>query len=307
MVVGALMLGACPAEAQFLGHNTPGDFGLQSGSQAPPGLYLIAPLYVRYDSDTLRNGLGALPAETEINVNAYVFGVTWVSNAKVLGANYSFQFYLPFTNNALEAPILGIDQSTDTGLTDLYVQPINLGWHTKNADFIAGLGIFAPTGRYESGADDNLGLGMWSFELFGGATFFFDEAKSWHVATTAFYETHTGKEGSDVRVGDILTFEGGLGRSFKQGMWNVGLAYYGQFKVTDDDFGLDLSLPPTFQPAKHQGFGVGPEVSIPIASKRRLYGFLNFRYLWETGVRNNLEGNLFVVTASFPIPSPSLQ
>ena len=30
MVVGALMLGACPAEAQFLGHNTPGDFGLQS-------------------------------------------------------------------------------------------------------------------------------------------------------------------------------------------------------------------------------------------------------------------------------------
>ena len=302
------MLGACPAEAQFLGHNTPGDFGLQSGSQAPPGLYLIAPLYVRYDSDTLRNGLGnALPAETEINVNAYVFGVTWVSNAKVLGANYSFQFYLPFTNNALEAPILGIEQSTDTGLTDLYVQPINLGWHTKNADFIAGLGIFAPTGRYESGADDNLGLGMWSFELFGGATFFFDEAKSWHVATTAFYETHTGKEGSDVRVGDILTFEGGLGKSFKQGMWNVGLAYYAQFKVTDDDFGLDLSLPPTFQPAKHQGFGVGPEVSIPIASKRRLYGFLNFRYLWETGVRNNLEGNLFVVTASFPIPSVSLQ
>lgn len=308
MVVGALVLGACPAEAQFLGHNTPGDFGLQSGSQAPPGLYLIAPLYVRYDSDTLRNGLGnALPTETEINVNAYVFGVTWVSNAKVLGANYSFQFYLPFTNNALEAPILGIDQSTDTGLTDVYVQPINLGWHTKNADFIAGLGIFAPTGRYESGADDNLGLGMWSFELFGGATFFFDEARSWHVATTAFYETHTEKEGSDVRVGDILTFEGGLGKSFKQGMWNVGLVYYAQFKVTDDDFGLDTPLPTVFQPTQHQGFGVGPEVSIPIASKRKLYGFLNFRYLWETGVRNNLEGNLFVVTASFPIPSPSLQ
>jgi hypothetical protein len=90
-------------------------------------------------------------------------------------------------------------------------------------------------------------------------------------------------------------------------MWNVGLAYYAQFKVTDDDFGLDLPLPPIFQPAKHQGFGVGPEVSMPIASKRKLYGSLNFRYLWETGVRNNLEGNLFVVTASFPIPSVSLQ
>jgi hypothetical protein len=265
-------------------------------------------MYVRYDGDTLRNGLGnRLPAETEVAVNSYVFGVSWVSNTKVLGANYSFQFYLPLTNNALEAPILGLDQKTGTGLTDVYLQPINLGWHTKNADFIAGLGVFAPTGRYEAGADDNLGLGMWSFEVFGGATFFFDEAKSWHVATTAFYETHTKKEGTDVRVGDILTFEGGLGKSFKQGMWNVGLAYYAQFKVTDDDFGLGFPLPPLFQPAKHQGFGVGPEVSIPIASKRKLYGFVNLRYLWETGVRNNLEGNLFVITASFPIPSVSLQ
>ena len=110
-----------------------------------------------------------------------------------------------------------------------------------------------------------------------------------------------------MRVGDILTFDGGFGKSFKQGTLNVGLAYYAQFKVTDDDLGLDLSPPSAFQPAKHQGFGVGPEVSIPIASKRKLYGFVDLRYLWETGVRNNLEGGLFVVTASFPIPGIPLQ
>ena len=40
---------------------------------------------------------------------------------------------------------------------------------------------------------------------------------------------------------------------------------------------------------------------------RKHHGFLNFRYLWETGVRNNPEGNLFVVTASFPIPGVSVQ
>jgi hypothetical protein len=308
LLCASVALCVTQARAQFLGHNTPGDFGLQSGSQAPPGVYLVTPLFVRYDAGTLRNGLGnALPGETEVDMNAYVFGVSWVSNTKVLGANYSLQVYLPFTNNALEAPILGFDQSTDTGLSDLYVQPINLGWHMKNADFIAGLGVFAPTGRFEIDADDNLGLGMWTFEVFGGTTVFFDEAKSWHVATTAFYETHTEKEGSDARVGDILTFEGGFGKSFKQGTWNVGLAYYAQFKITDDDFGMSIPLPPTFQPAKHQGFCVGPEVSIPLASTRKLYGFLNFRYLWETGVRNNLEGNMFLLTASFPIPSVSLQ
>ena len=304
----AVALCASQAHAQFLGHNTPGDYGLQSGSQAPPGLYLVAPLYVRYDADTLRNGLGnRSPLQTEVGVNALVVGVSWVSKVKLLGANYSLQVFPGFTNNRLEAPILGVTQGVDTGFTDLYVQPINLGWHTERADFIAGLGVFAPTGRYELGADDNLGLGMWTFEVFGGTTFYFDEAKSWHVATTAFYETHMEKEGSDIKVGDILTFEGGLGKSFKQGTINVGIAYYAQFKVTDDELGLNLPLPPAFQPAKHLGFGVGPEVSIPIASKRKLYGFLNFRYLWETGVRNNLEGNLFVVTVSFPLPSVSLK
>ncbi len=303
-----LALDTSQAHAQLLGHNALGDFGLQAGTQAPPGLYLIAPLYTRYDADSLRNGLGnRSPLQTDVAVNAYVVGVSWVSNVKLLGANYNIQVFPGFTDNKLEAPVLGVTQEVDTGFTDLYIQPINLGWHTERADFVAGLGVFAPTGRYEDGANDNLGLGMWSFELFGGTTVYFDEAKSWHLATTAFYETHTEKEDSDIKVGDILTFEGGLGKSFMQGALSVGLAYYAQFKVTDDDLGLALPLPPAFQPAKHQGFGVGPELSIPIASKRKLYGFLNFRYFWETGVRNSLEGNTLVVTGSFPIPSLSLQ
>jgi hypothetical protein len=308
MLGAALALYASQAQAQLLGHNALGDFGLQSGTQAPPGIYVVAPLYSRYDTDTVRNGLGnSSSLQTDVSVNAYVVGVSWVSNVKVLGANYSFQVFPGFTDNKLEAPVLGVTQSVDTGFTDLYFQPLNLGWHTDRADFIAGLGVFAPTGRYEDGADDNLGLGMWSFELFGGTTVYFDEAKSWHVATTAFYETHTEKEDSDIKVGDILTFEGGLGKSFMQGTLSVGLAYFAQFKLSDDDLGRNLSLPPGFQPAKHQGFGVGPEVSIPIASKSKLYGFLNLRYLLETGVRNSLEGNMFVLTASFPIPSISLQ
>ena len=310
VVLGAaLALCAGQAHAQLLGHNTLGDFGLQSGTQAPPGFYLVAPLYTRYDADTLRNGLGNnSPLGPSVDVNAYVVGVSWVSNAKLLGANYNFQIFPGFTDNKLESPALGVSQGVDTGFTDLYVQPINLGWHTKTADFVAGLGVFAPTGRYESGADDNLGMGMWSFELFGGTTVYFDEAKSWHVATTAFYETHTDKEDSDVKVGDILTFEGGLGKSFMQGALSVGIAYYAQFKVTDDD--LDSShhvAGYAFQPAKHQGFGVGPELTLPIATKRKLYGFVNLRYFWETEVRNSLEGNTFVLTASFPIPSVSLE
>ena len=46
-----------PVHAQLSGHNTKGDFGLQSGTQAPPGFYVV-PLYYDYSADTLRDGNG---------------------------------------------------------------------------------------------------------------------------------------------------------------------------------------------------------------------------------------------------------
>ena len=59
----------------------------------------------------------------------------------------------------------------------------------------------------------------------------------------------------------------------------------------------------------YHGFTVdfGPEVTLPIASKKTLFGFLNLRYFWETGARSALQGNTFVATLTFPIPGIPLQ
>ena len=43
-----------PAEAQLNGSHTPGDFGVQSGSQPAPGFY-AALFYLRYDADTIKD------------------------------------------------------------------------------------------------------------------------------------------------------------------------------------------------------------------------------------------------------------
>jgi hypothetical protein len=55
---------------------------------------------------------------------------------------------------------------------------------------------------------------MWSYEVFGGTTVYFDEKRTWNFATLASFETHGKKDGTDIRVGDLLTLEGGLGKSF---------------------------------------------------------------------------------------------
>jgi hypothetical protein len=296
--------------AQLAGHNTKGDFGLQSGTQAPPGFYIV-PLYYDFSADTLRDGIGdsfaPLGGGGSVDAGAFIVGGLWVTDKKLLGGNYGFAAFPGVTNNALEFPALQSSSKTSTGLADLYIQPVILGWNKTRADFTAGLGIYAPTGEYTAGGDSNRGLGMWSYEIFGGTTVYFDEAKTWHFAATAFYETHGKKDGTDVRVGDILTLEGGLGKSFMEGAVNVGIAYYAQWKLSDDDFGLDFTPPGGPILDRHRVYGIGPEITVPLASKSKLYGFLNLRYFWETGARTTLEGNTFVATFTFPIPSIPLQ
>ena len=301
-----------PLLAGYGGHNMKGDYGLLSGSQPPPGFYLMAPMYYNYDADTLRDRNGDKISIDDqergsLEANAYIFGLIWVSEYKIFGGNYSFQVYPALTDNTFESPILGLTQSVDTGFADLYFQPFNLGWHTPRADFIAGLGIYAPTGKYEDGGDDNTGLGMWSFELFAGTTVYFDEAKNYHFSANAYYETHTEKEDSDITVGDILTIEGGLGRSFMDGAVSVGAAYYAQWKLDEDDIpDLDL-LTGGRSVGKHSVYGIGPEISLPLATSKKLYGFLSARYFWEFDAESTSEGESLVITLTFPLPSVPLQ
>lgn len=309
-----LVVCTAPAAAQMAGENLLGDMGTRSGTQAAPGLYTSL-LYYRYHTGTIRNGNGDRitidpDGAGSQTIHALAPVVTWVTPWKVLGANYGMMAVLPFANGSVELPGLEVSEPVSWGMSDLYVVPVQLGWHTPRADILAGLGFFAPTGRYEAGASDNLGKGMWSWEASLGGTLYLDRARTLSIATTAFYEIHTDKEGEvevgsatlqDAKVGDLLTLEGGVAKTFAHGAGSIGVAYYAQWKVTDDDFGADL--PPVFAVEKHRVFGVGPDVTLPIAFRSRLVALVNARWLWETGARSHTEGNALVITATFPVPS----
>ncbi len=118
----------------------------------------------------------------------------------------------------------------------MLVRPIDLGWHTKRADVTTGFQIYMPTGEYERGGSENTGKGMWAYEPFVGTTVFFDEKRTTSFATTAFWEFHGEKKDTDTKVGQLLTLQGGLGKSFLGGGLIVGAAYYAQWKLTEDRF-----------------------------------------------------------------------
>ncbi len=301
LTVSALVIvGLCslprPAVAQLNGFNIKGDQGVKSGSQAPPGIYYGAPFYW-YGTDTVKDEDGRAFSTTG-ELNMFLGGplVNVVTTKTVLGGNYGFMAVFPFANVRAELPRL--DNNPAPGISDMYVQPFNLGWHTNRADVLAGYGFFAPTGRYAAGANDNTGLGMWGHEVFAGSTVFFDEKKAWHAATTGAIEFHSGKKDTDARVGTLFTLEGGLGRSFLMGAASTGLSYYAQWKLTEDTL---IGLPALILQGKNRVAGLGPEVMIPIATKNTVYGFLTARYQWEMGARTTTQGDALNVLVVLPL------
>jgi hypothetical protein len=315
LVCALSLLGAVPAQAQLNGSHTLGDFGVQSGTQPSPGFYASL-FYYRYDTDTIKDRAGntirpSPGAPGSIGLTAVAPIAWYVSTATVLGANYGAMVVLPLANASIEAPAFQLDNAVDTGLADMLVRPIDLGWHTPRADVSAGFQTYVPIGRYEAGGDDNLGQGMWTYEPFIGTTLFLDAKRTFSVATTAYWEMHGKKEGSDARVGQILSLQGGAGKSYLNGGLIVGAAYYAQWKLTEDrlrEFTLPGGAPVTVDFVnKHRVFGFGPDVTLPIASKTKLFALLNIRYLWETGARVKTQGDTLAVTATFPLPSVKLQ
>jgi len=319
-ILGALcalaLLTAAPAAAQLNGSHLLGDFGVMSGTQPNPGLY-TGLLYYRYSTDTLkdRNGDTARPLPgdpTSIALDAYAPLLWYVSPAKILGANVGAFATFPFVNASIDVPAFGFGTTTSTKYTDMMVRPVDLGWHPKRADIAAGFQFYAPTGTYEFGGSDNNGKGMWTYEPFVGTTVYLDEKKSLSLATTAYWEMHGKKKDTDIKVGQILTLQGGFGKSFLDGGLVFGAAYYAQWKLTADKLGVfglpgGSSIGPGLDNMKHRVFAVGPDVTLPVASKSKLYSLVNLRYLWETGARSKTQGSSLVVTATVPIPSIKLK
>ena len=273
---GLTLLPAVPVQAQLNGSHSLGDFGVQAGSQPAPGFY-AALFYFRYDTDTIKDADGntvrlSPDSPGSIGITAAAPLLWYVSKAKILGANYGVMAVLPWANASLEAPAFALSHTVDTSFTDILVRPLDLGWHAKRADVSAGFQFYVPTGRYELGGNDNIGKGMWSYEPFIGTTLYFDEARTTSLATTAFWEFHGDKEDSNVKVGQILSLEGGLGKSFLGGGLVIGGAYYAQWKLTKDQL-AEFVLPggdPISGGFSQQAQGVRPRAGRDVADREQV-------------------------------------
>lgn len=298
--VTALCAGAGIAHAQLNTQHIKGGIGLKAGSMPPPHVYIVAPLAFVYSTDTVRRNDGSkLPIDANITSSATGFGFAYVSPKKFLGGNYGMQVLFPlFMDNELQGT--EINSNTGLGLTDTLVQPFSVGWHKSRADALVAYNLYIPTGRYEDGADDNTGMGMWGNEVSFGTTVYLTTSKQFHAATMASISVQSKKEDSQTKVGNNLVLEGGVGGDFMKGGLTVGLVYASGIKLTEDQ--IDR-IPQNIDIHKNRSFQLGPEVTLALAAKGKIYGFLKVNYQWEVYSKNTTQGSALMMTATFAAPA----
>lgn len=235
--------------AQADGHYVPGVEGLQASSAPPPGVYYLGYL-VNYDISSLRapGSSQDLPGRNKGTVTALANRLVWMTNHKVLGADYGMETIIPVMHTSLD-----FANSKDSGVGDVYVGPLVLGWHGPQWDAVAAAGMWLDTASTSEPASP--GKGFRSTMLTGGLTYYFDGAKTITGSALARYEFNTKKDG--FRLGQQLTVEWGLGKSF--GTFTAGLVGYSQWQTTKDK-GVGAS------DDKAQRHAVGAELVYPIPS-----------------------------------------
>jgi len=272
VVATAALLVPGLANAQLAGDLLKGQYGLAAGTQAPEGLVLTGFIY-DYHSTQIVDGAGT-PINTTGHLNVLAapgINLWYVTPLKLFGANYAAVLSLWGSSPSTEYPKLHVNQGT-YGFGDMYLKPVELGWHTTYVDIITGFAVWIPTGRYALGGSDNTGQGQWGYEFSLGATLWFDKGHHINLSAQAFYDIYSpkrdatvgvGQNKTTVQTGNIFTVEGGLGYQALDGGLNIGIPYTFQWKVTEDSLPGGIgSILPGIQAAKAWSVGVGAEATL---------------------------------------------
>lgn len=267
------------------GHYVPGVEGIQAASVPPPGTYYLGYL-VDYNIEQLKSPgtSNDIPGSNTGTVVALANRVVWISNTKFLGADFGMETIVPVLGTSLTFNTPGISD-TQTGLGDVYLGPVVLGWHGANWDAVAAAGFWLDNASSSTPAAP--GKGYKSTMLTGGATYYFDAAKQISGSALMRFETNSEKS-NGFKPGNQVTVEWGFGKVM--GPVQVGVVGYDQMQVSNDSG-------PGASGNSSSRHAIGAEVVLPILSAGVFLKAAAYKeYRSEAGTGPETMGNLFRFT-----------
>jgi hypothetical protein len=268
------------------GHYAPGWNGiLKAGIMAPdPGFYMQGTTMF-FNARKFKDGSGDTVNDDETDYVLAALALVWRPEFKLFGADYQAVVTPAFGNlSGLPVVVDGQPQDAPVGFTDMFFSPIGLGWHWPEFHLIAALGGFTPTGKFNLGSTDNVGLGFWTVMPFALGTYRSERGifKKFPLLATGgvFYEIHSNQQGHDFRPGDSFTFEWNVGLELAE-RTAAGISGFFYRQVTDPS-GSDV-VPVD----KYRSNGIGLTLSQGIGPVN-----LNLRAYRDFDVRNGPQGTL---------------
>ncbi len=253
--------------------------GIKCGSAPPPGAYYKMYNFF-YNSDTMLDNEGdEIDIDFDFFMYANVHRFLWVTEYKILGADYAFNFFIPLLHKDASIGAMGYDDE-GWGLGDIIVEPFVLSWHGERWDAVTAIAGFLPTGSCDPPYSPiDLGEDMWTLMFSLGGTYYLDQAKTWSASVLSRYEIHSEKSDTDIEPGDDFHFEWGVAKNLAK-VWDVGLVGYCQWQVSEDKGSGAAD-------DKDQAYGIGPEVNFFYPPW--MLG-VQLRSLWEFGVEGRASG-----------------
>lgn len=272
------LLQAQPSQVPIVAAHYPaGAEGIKGGSLPPPGVYFRDYNFF-YTADRFKDG------PPDFSIFAYINAprVIWMTDWKILGADYGMDLIVPF--GYLDWKVMGTRDSY-FGLGDIQIEPLLLSWHFKQFDLAGGYAVWAPTGDYSPSRPDLISKGFWSHMLTLGGIWYPDEEKTWALSLLNRYEICHQQEQTDTDPGQVYTLEWGFSKNINKTV-DVGVIGYYQQQVTEDSGPLATSK-------LDRKVGLGPEINV-VWPKLAL--FTSLRYAYEFAARERPEGHLVTLT-----------
>jgi hypothetical protein len=278
-----------------------------AGCQPAPGFYLRNDFYV------YQGNAAILPFSRRIQLNlrgrviADLVTATYVTHLKILRAHYGVGIiWSAVANNFLKG---GLEVNTRfprfnqvlsrsreggyTGVGDLIITPINLGWNLGQFHVMAFGNLYAPVGAYNPNRRLNIGLNRWALEPNLAVTWL-QPTYGQEISFSLGYTVNFENPATQYRTGNEFHLEYFLGQHLPKG-FALGLAGYIYEQVTGDT-GAGASLG-----AFHgETIALGPCLTFNGQIAGHAIG-LNARYYNEVKVTNRLDGQSFFLTLTLGI------
>jgi hypothetical protein len=286
VALALLWAGAAWAQ-QDLGHRLAGTLGLDAGRLAPPGIHAADRLVI-YRADRLRDRNGdRVPLDVNLDTVGNAVGAAASFDVPALATRVTVAFGLPIARVA--ASVGELQASVDKfGLSDIFVQPLKLGWRFAQVDVVTGYALYIPTGDFEPGARGGVSSGQFTHQLSLGGTAFFDRARTAFVTALASYDLNQRKRNIDLTRGDDVQAQGGVGLTLRK-VIDLGVAAYVLKQVRDD---RGSALPPRLRGARDFVWGLGPEADVTVPYARTRVGL---RAEWDVATRSRPQGFVMVL------------